>query len=460
MLSFLVAAVKVVSNQKEDNVQNLTSLLKPGELTVPEEVVRCADFLRNLGIWHLIGRNDKVGSCHDAARRRTRLGHSGIPLSSELKTFAGVYTNKWDQQRVFLAHCRADRELDMERVRKSLFYATEVRRANPEELEMALGSVYGTVNPFVAGIEQLFDNELSRKIGYPGTMMTNAGNHTWAAEFYARELATTLGNFGSFRNIIQKNIAPAIFAGFGPREPKTIGILTGNPGLSGSDLQRAVIHHAKILLGANSAGDVSMPRLILLSEPDVGMSMELTERQEPLSKLMVSLVNKLIRSYRCGIVSHPAHTTSFFSPEMSMAAQNAFGKFISLPEATIAKVRKLGITEVALLGTEYVAGLGPFSAYRDAFEGIKVHKPSAEGFDTIKRLGYEIQKNGITPRCRNWMRDLLQREVPQGCQHVLLLMTEFTPLLQALSQKEHLGKVLIDPMDSYGEAVAKEWFYS
>ena len=430
-------------------------LLQPGE-TVPEAVKQCADFLRELGIWHKFSRNDPVSSCQDAAHRRTRLGHKGYHLRDELKTFCGRFL-EFGNYRYFLAHCRGDRELDFERVRKALFIDSNIERVAAEDLAAQFNTAYGTVNPFVREqVIQVFDNELNQILGVPGTVMTNAGERTWAVEFYVREFVRRNHNCSWKKLCLPKK--PNAPNEWGVRKPKTIGILTGNPGRSGSDLHNAIDAHAQRLLGKNSAGDISMPRVVICSEPEIGISMELDLREQPLWDAIRNHTERLLHYSRAGILAHPAHTTSYFAPQLAELAAKHRAEFISLPEATLAKVRKLGLTEIALLGTEYVVGQGTFSAYRGAFDGITIHTPSQEGLNKVQRLGYEVQQSGPNAICHNLLRDLLQREVPASCQHVLLLMTEFTPVLQGLSQKAHQGKTLIDPIDAYGEAIARAWF--
>ena len=97
----------------------LQPLLYEGE-AVLESVYRCAERLAGLGIWHQFSRNEPATSCQDAARKRNRLGHKGMPLWDELKSFLGEYHDAPGTRRVFLAHCRGDRKLDLEKVRHAL----------------------------------------------------------------------------------------------------------------------------------------------------------------------------------------------------------------------------------------------------------------------------------------------------------------------------------------------------
>lgn len=436
----------------------LQSLLSHNE-TVPRDVVRCAEKLAALGVWHQFSRNTPATGCQDAARRRNRLGHEGIPLWDELKSFLGEYNDAEDVKRVFLAHCRGDRELDLGKLRAALQFGGEVRRVSSEGAER-LGMTRGTVNPFLAGTDslQVFDFELHRPVGVPGTIMTNAGDHTWAVEFDPAEVVVKLPG-ARWADIVQPQTETQ--DRWGVREPETIGVLTGNPSDSGWDLCAAMNVHVRKLLGKNSLGDVSMPKIVVISTPQIGISMEMDRREAPLRKALLRAVDELCAA-GAKILAHPAHTTHYFAPQIAEHAAKKGARFLSMAEATADWLRFKGVTEIALLGTKYVTDLedqeGQWSVYRDAFKKLNVHTPSPEGWKKVHDLGYEVQQTGgTTSLCFNWMRDLLKDEVPPSCKYVVLAMTEFAPVVRHLKTRGRRDKILIDPVDIYAEAIAREY---
>jgi aspartate/glutamate racemase/prolyl-tRNA editing enzyme YbaK/EbsC (Cys-tRNA(Pro) deacylase) len=436
-----------------DVYAQLQALLGEDE-TIPEAVRHCAEQFAKLEIWTLFSRNDPVKSCQDAARRRNRLGHKGIPLWDELKSFFGEYYDAQGRRKVFLAHCRGDRELNLDKVRKALEFVGEIRRVNVD-VESLSGVEYGTVNPFMRLDEavQLFDYELHQQVGEPGTVMTNAGDHTWGVEFDPAELVLKLPG-ARWADIVEVRAETQEQTFWGVREPETIGILTGNPCDSGLDLCSSVNKHIRELLGRNSLGDVSMAEIVFVSAPKIGISMEMDRRETQLRKALIHAVDKLC-STGAKIL---AHTTHYFAPDIAARAAEKEARFISMVDVTVTHLRLSNVKEVALLGTRYVTDFSlKWSVYKDAFEGIKVHVPSPAGWQKIHDLGYEIQQNGPTPICFNWMRDLLRDEVPKDCKHVLLAMTEFSPIVNHLRMRGRQGKILIDPVDIYGEAVAREY---
>ena len=434
--------------------------LAEGEI-VPEAVRHCAERLANYGVWHQFTRNEPATSCQDAARKRNRLGHKGVPLWDELKSFLGEYHDGSGERKVFLAHCRGDRKLDLEKLRHGLESIGEIRRVSlktEERLWTDHRVGYGTVNPLtdIAGVLQIFDEELRHPVGVPGTVMTNAGDFTWAVEFNPAELVSQLPD-SRWADIIQAEMEAEDPIRWGVREPETIGILTGNPSDSGLDLCASVNAHVRRLLKTNSLGDVSMPKIMILSTPQIGISMEMDKREAPLRQALIYAVDELCAT-GVKILAHPAHTTHYFTLEIAKRAADKGARFLSMAELTAEKLRLSGIREIALLGTKYVTDLSqPWSIYKNAFDGLKVHTPSPNGWKKIHELGYEVQQKGPTPLCFNWMRDLLREEVPLSCKHVVLAMTEFTPIVRRLKARGLQGKILIDPIDIYGEAVAHQF---
>src|SRR5438105_1324754 len=94
------------------NSRDATMFLLEGESSPPDAVQRAESFIKNLGIWFEFSRNDEARTCPDAARKRNRLGHTGIPLWDEMKSFFGWYVHRSGKTQLFLAHCRADQKLN------------------------------------------------------------------------------------------------------------------------------------------------------------------------------------------------------------------------------------------------------------------------------------------------------------------------------------------------------------
>jgi aspartate/glutamate racemase len=464
--------------------QRLEGLLLKGETEVPEAVINCAERLQELGIWHQFSRNHTATSCRDAAHKRNRLGHEGIPLWDELKSYlAAVESRDWQnasKTHFVLAHCRGDREFDLKKVGQTIqgsHHITEhlgglgmpidnIRIANQEEAGQ-FGVEYGLVNPFLApkSMVHLFDRELGKSFGPPGTVMTNAGDRTWGVEVDIKAIVNhPVKEFGD--KIIFKAgdlVAPQVekveskdvWGVRGPR--KTIGILTGNPPRSGFELCELMGEEIQRSLGPNSLGDISMPPTLIRSVPEIGISMEIAARQEALRRIMIKEVRRLCNE-GADIIVHPAHTSSAFAEEMKNAARQLKVEFISIADTLGVYLEKSGINEFALLGTKFVTDLSrKGNIYEKVFAGKTVHIPPDYIYEKINELAFEVQQHGATPQALNSLADILRKGIPEGCANVVLAMTEFTPVANKLKASGRQGKILIDPMKIYAEAIARKY---
>lgn len=424
--------------------------------TAPRAVADCVECLKRLGIWYMLSRNEPAMSCADAAGKRYRLGYTGIPLWDELKSFLGESRDLSGNWQPFLAHCRGDRELDEKRL--SVVLEAEVRRMSPEDAQ-ALGVQYGTVNPFLRGgaLLQLFDAELQTKFGVIDTVMTNAGEHTWAVEFHPNDLVGKLPH-ACWVSIIDPDTRSVDPTRFCPREPRRIGILTGNPPGSGLDLWRRINKQVMQLLGGNYRDNWSDPPVIIDSIPTIGLSLNLSTYEQQIREAIQRGIISLC-AQGAKLIAHPAHSTHYFAPEMMALASKHGSRFVSMTDVTAQKIRVLRAKEVALLGIQSVTDFNsPYSPYREAFAGVTVHTSSVKGWKNIHNFAPLLAMSSASSSERSrWMQELLKEEVPASCKFVVLGMTEFTPIVEDMREEDKLGKIIIDPMHLYAQAIAREY---
>lgn len=436
-------------------------LLREEEGSVPEPVLHTARFLAGRGVWFQLARNPEAFSCRDAAHKRWRLGHVGIHLWDELKSFLGRFEASDGTPGYVVAHCRADRMLDMERLRKVLKAVTPPERLSEDELTR-FGLRYGLVNPFetwkpfaIDGplltfpLKQVFDRELLEPVSLPGTLMTNAGDLTWAVEFDPQALVRALDN------AVVAEIAEADpeekSRPFSGRKPGMLGILTGNAPESGMALWQNINDYIRALLGQECLGDISMPPVIVHSLPALGLTMELECRREAILKDLLPAVESLCHQG----VQHLAiacNTTHHFTPEIREVCGRYGVEFVSVAEVLADWLRAKGVNRLALIGIRYVADLGPWSAYRDPLSGFEVEALSDRAKERLEVLAYQVKAEGVSEAGLSRLRDILRDEVQSDC--VVLALTELSLLLARQRKRGRSGKVLIDPLALYGEALA------
>lgn len=449
---------------------DILHLCQPGERNVPKVVQRTIKFLRDRNIWFQLSRNREARSCRDAAHKRNRLGHEGIPLHDELKSYFGLFTNAAGNPQPFLAHCRGDRLLDTHKLAKALNAIDLPTRMTEEDLKI-FGLEYGLINPF--GIDQaiqipgsyaldaaflaspmlqVFDIELLHRVGIPGTMMTNAGDVTWAVEFFADELANTIDN-----RIVERiavSDPEEVYRSWGRKERKVIGIITGNAPESGILLWNYINNNVREVLDNNCYGDVSMPPVMVYSLPEMGLSMELDRREaevwEALRAAVVSLVRQGVR-----LLAIADNTTQYFTPQIRKLCEEYKTEFISLPESLATWLQSHGRQQVALVGIGHVAELGEWSAYREPLAAFDIEPLRESAKEQIHELAYQVKTEGVSEASLNRLRDILRREV--SCDTVILALTELSLLLQKQKNKGRSGKTLIDPLKIYGETIAHRY---
>jgi prolyl-tRNA editing enzyme YbaK/EbsC (Cys-tRNA(Pro) deacylase) len=153
------------------------------------------------GIAFVLSRNKKAFSCRDASNKRKRLGHTGIPLCDEFKSI--VFSGAGDTQKykAYFVHCRGNLKIDVQRLMACCKLSCEPVIMPKKELGERFDMELGIVNPFLTQntpkdeVLHVFDKSLLTSMSFfPGTMMTNAGEHTWGIEFDPRLLINAVEN--------------------------------------------------------------------------------------------------------------------------------------------------------------------------------------------------------------------------------------------------------------------------
>ncbi len=443
---------------------SVENLLKRDE-QVPHAVARVAEFLTRRRVWFILSRNHEARGCRDAAHKRQRLGHEGIPLWDEVKSFFGrLPPGRGGAPAYLVAHCRGDRLLAMDRLASALGLHEPPARLEPEEIE-GLGMGYGLVNPFEAwsaepfamdgrllasGVLQVFDQDLIVPRGIPGTVMTNAGDLTWAVEFHAQELV------GALENVLVADIAEAD-PEERPRPPSGrpgIGIVTGNLPESGMALWSRLNGRVRELLGDDNLGDISMPRVLLHSLPELGLSMELSSRCEPVWDALAPAAEGLLRE-GARLLAVACNTTHYFTPKLRELCRSQGAEFVSMPEAVAALLRARGVEKVGLIGIRPVADLGRWSAYREALAGFDVERPGERAMGRIDDLAYQVKQDGANEEGLTRLRDILRAEFESDT--IVIALTELSLLAERQRKAGRSGKTLIDPLSVYADALAARW---
>ena len=455
-------------------IEQLDSLLtkeeKKAGKPVPAQVVHTATKLSSMGVWFKISRNRgkrkgpvcEAGNCKDAAGKRSRLGSQGIELWNEFKSYFGRYLNRKGEKHYFAAHCRGDRRIDELLLQKRLGAETPVERVDELILKEKLGMAHGLVTPFESWkqcnqdmpVVQIFDNEIRSSIGECGTMVTNAGDKTWAVEFDAIAYSTNCGNriFGD----ISAPVVDKKGRVWGARKPKTIGIITGNPPEAGISLWRRINKSVKAHLGADFCGDVSLPNVVVHSMPVLGLTMEIEERAAFIWPSMAEHIETMC-SQGIDVLAIPCHTTHRFRDQISELCRVFGVQFVDLPEV-VCKELKNRKTEIAsIVGIRSVADTknGPYAGPIERNK-IVCDEVINSDLEALCELAYDY-KSSVSANLQQPFNQILKSVKDKPNETVVLALTELSLIYENM-KTSNKRDFIVDPLDLYANQIVSEYF--
>lgn len=196
----------------------------------------------------------------------------------------------------------------------------------------------------------------------------------------------------------------------------TIGIISGSGPEAGLDLWQKVLVGHRARLGAGYRGDIDAPRVVMMSEPDLGYSMELAEHHEIVRKKLLATARTLAEHVDAYAVA--CNTLNLYAPELAVSIPDA--ALVSVQGVVDAFIAGRGLDRVGLLGAAPVVELGDWSAYRDLSERIEVVVPDDAA--PLHRLIHDIKLAGrATPELTVRLRRIVEG---LGAAPVLLACTE------------------------------------
>jgi len=390
--------------------------------------------LENNETWFKLSTNPKVKSCREAASNRWRLGNRGIPLPDELKTSLESYEDKIGRRMIVAIHCRGHQKIKYEKVIAALGIKEKPNKISEQELIQEFGMSYGEVTPFRLNgdnLVHLLDNSVFSQHRPPFTMMTNAGTHRKAVEFYPHEL----------RDALNRVIIRDIVVDPKPYKPIKIGILTGNGPQSGMFLWGLINEKVREKLKSRkdtdggslkswNTGDLALPKVLLLSEPGMGISMELEDRYEPTRMIVLDGIEELCRG-GARLIAIACNTTQVFAPEIKGICQRFGVEFVSIVSAVEEEFRKGNVKEFSFLGIPCVASLGEFSAFRRWKSEFEISQLPEKVLNDINEIAYKT-KQGEGGRSIQKLRNIISRNIKTS--NVLIALTELSLVLA--SQKK------------------------
>jgi len=200
----------------------------------------------------------------------------------------------------------------------------------------------------------------------------------------------------------------------------TIGIVAGSGPEAGLDLWAKVLRHNQAAFGAAFRGDLDAPRVVAVSEPDLGLSMDLAANDAAVWAALRRVLSAL--SPQVDAFAIACNTLNWYAPRI--AALDLDAEFISFQSAIADWIGRTGTARVALLGAAPVTAMGDWSAYRDLRDLVEVEVPADSAalhrlIEDVKRLG--SAEATLRPRFKALVESLSSDVVLLACTELPLI---------------------------------------
>jgi len=415
-------------------------IMNDNEFVLPKEVKDNINFLKSKNVWHILSENSKVIGCGEAAVNRNRLGYKGIPIFDELKSELGFFINKENKEEKVLIHCRGNQKLDRLKI-------SEILNSEYQRVTMSTEKK-GLINPFgkhFRNLRQIFDISTEKKFHPPYTMMTNAGDFKYALEFEVHSLIDSLEN-ASVRDVIRVDNYKNYIR-------HKIGILTGNGPNSGMLLWEKINECVKQELHSRLhyafRGDLSYPEIIIVSVPDMGISMELDKRLNSTEEVLIKSTINLCQN-DITIMCIACNTTQYYKNKIENICNLYNVRFISISDVINNYLKSNNIKKFDFLGISHVVEFKKLSAFRELNDKYTIPVLSSDAIDKIYDIALLAKKDIDT--AVNLLRNLIKNQTK--CDTVVIALTEISTILSK-HEKTNQGKIIIDSLQLLADNVAK-----
>lgn len=220
----------------------------------------------------------------------------------------------------------------------------------------------------------------------------------------------------------------------------TIGIVAGSGPEAGIDLWAKILRRNAAVMGTAFRGDLDAPRVVVLSEPQLGLSMDLAANEGPVWEAMQSTVTRIAGQSDAWAIA--CNTLNWFAPRIAELKLTA--EFVSFPSVVADWIAASGLRRLGLLGAAPVTEMGAWSAYRHLAGLVEIETPADRAalqdlIHDVKRLG--SADPGLRPRFARIV-EAMQAD------SLLLACTEL-PLIADIST----SKTLVDVTDLVADAL-------
>jgi aspartate racemase len=205
-----------------------------------------------------------------------------------------------------------------------------------------------------------------------------------------------------------------------------------------------VLGQARRQLGESYRGDADAPRVEIVSEPALGLSMDLPATDTATWATLAETARAI--ASRCDVYAIACNTLNVYTPRLDELSLGA--DLVSYPDAVRSWATRSGIERVGLLAARPVATLGPESPYRRLAEEIDVESPP--DIESLHALIGAVKAEG---GARNDLRDRFATLAAEYDSVDLLLACTELPLIS----RPVPGHRLVDVTDLVAEELVRRW---
>ena len=229
-----------------------------------------------------------------------------------------------------------------------------------------------------------------------------------------------------------------------------LGIITGSGPEAGMDMWAKLLEENRRRLGPAFRGDLDAPALSIMSEPELGLSMELEKTEEQVWQVLRDAIYQL--NGRVSAFCIACNTLNLFAERIQ--ALELHSEFISFADVLRAYLQRSGVQRVCLLGARPVAELGAWSPYR-ALQEVVEFETLAEP-QRLHQLIYDIKALG--PRHPTLRPQLLELLASIDADVVLLACTELPLIADVTTSKQlvDITQLVVEAMLDHTGIHAKE----
>ncbi|MDL2191417.1 aspartate/glutamate racemase family protein [Cobetia sp. LC6] len=236
------------------------------------------------------------------------------------------------------------------------------------------------------------------------------------------------------------------------RQRNVIGILTGSGPDAGLDLWNKLLIANKARVGPGYRGDLDAPHVHLISQPALGLSMELESHEQQVWEALSDSARKLAEHVDYYAIA--CNTLNYYQPQLEALALNA--RLVSFNDVVIDRVRRDGLEKVALLGAKSVTDMGDWSPYRALAEVVEVEVPGDPHL--LHQIIYDVKARGgddpsVVQRFHALLESLSSGTVLLACTELPLIPVS---TVSSSGNDTAPAKTLIDVTELVAEELARK----